>query len=58
VARTSRPGRDQHAARHPERIVRELTHRQEEWLAAVCAQLRPDDEYAEIVKDTGPEGNR
>ena len=42
-------------ARHPERIIRELPHRDEEWLAATAACLWPDDEYAEIIRDTRPD---
>ena len=43
-------------ARHPERITAELGRRQEEWLAAVAARLWPQDEYAQIVRDTRPDG--
>lgn len=43
-------------ARHPERITRELPGGDEEWLAALAALLWPDDEYAEIVRNTRPDG--
>ena len=39
-------------ARYPERITRELPAAQEEWLAAVCAELWPADEYTHIIADT------
>jgi len=38
-------------ARHPEHITRELPRRQENWLAALCAELWPDDEYTGIITD-------
>jgi len=37
--------------RHPESITRELPGRQEEALAAIGAELWPDDEWAEIILD-------
>lgn len=43
-------------AGHPERITGELRGGQEEWLAALAARLWPDDEYAQIVRDTRPGG--
>jgi hypothetical protein len=43
--------------RHPENLKRELRKRDEEWLAAVAAQLWPADEYAEIVRRDPPEGS-
>jgi hypothetical protein len=43
-------------ARHPERITRELSFGQEEWLAGVAARLWPEDEYAEIIRETRPHG--
>jgi len=39
------------AARHPERITRELPGGQEEYLAAVAEALWPDDEYAAIIAE-------
>jgi hypothetical protein len=39
------------AARHPERITRELPSGQEEYLAAVAEALWPDDEYAVIIAE-------
>jgi hypothetical protein len=39
-------------AHHPERITRELPRGQEEWLAALCTALWPDDEYADITNGT------
>jgi hypothetical protein len=43
-------------ARHPERITAELPGREEQWLAALAAELWPEDEYAQIVRDTRPDG--
>ena len=45
-------------ARHPERITAELRHRDEEWLAALAADLWPADEYAEIIRDTRSQGGQ
>lgn len=45
-------------ARHPERLTAELRRREEEWLAAVAAELWPTDEYAEIIRDTNPHGGQ
>ena len=39
------------AARHPERIIRDLPGGQEEYLAAVAEALWPDDEYAAIIAE-------
>jgi hypothetical protein len=39
-------------ARHPERITAELPGHQEEQLAALAAELWPDDEYAQIITET------
>jgi len=39
-------------AQHPEHITRELPAAEETWLAAVAADLWPDDEYTEIIEDT------
>jgi hypothetical protein len=39
-------------ARHPERLTGELPERQEEQLAALAAELWPDDKYAQIIADT------
>lgn len=44
--------------RHPESLERELPEADEEWLGEVCAGLWPDDEYAEIIRDTRPRGAR
>jgi len=41
-------------SRHPESLTRELPEADEEWLAAIEAELWPDDEYA----DDPPEGGR
>ena len=40
------------AARHPERITRELSDRNEEWLAELASGLWPDDEYTAIIAET------
>jgi hypothetical protein len=45
-------------ARHPERITAELPEHQEEQLAALAAELWPDDEYAQIIADTRREGGQ
>jgi hypothetical protein len=37
---------------HPERIARELRRGDEAWLARVCEELWPGDEYAEIAAGT------
>ena len=43
--------------RHPESLTRELPARQEEKLAALAAELWPDDEWTEIIIDIrGAEG--
>jgi hypothetical protein len=42
-------------ARHPERLTAELPGRDEQWLAALAAELWPEDEYAQIVRDTRPD---
>ena len=39
------------AARHPERITRELPRGQEEYLAALADTLWPGDEYAAIITE-------
>jgi len=39
-------------ARHPEHITRELRRGDEAWLATLCTQLWPDDEYADITAQT------
>jgi hypothetical protein len=39
-------------ARHPERITAELPEDQEERLAALAAELWPDDDYVQIITDT------
>ena len=39
--------------RHPERITRELPAAQEEWLAAIAAELWPADEYTAIIDQPG-----
>jgi hypothetical protein len=41
-------------ARHPERVTAELRRREEDWLAGLAADLWPEDEYAQIVRDTHP----
>ena len=41
-------------ARHPERITAELRRRDEDWLAGLATDLWPEDEYAQIVRDTHP----
>jgi hypothetical protein len=38
-------------ARHPERIIRALSDRQEEQLAAAASQMWPEDEYTAIVAE-------
>src|SRR6266536_932028 len=44
--------------RHPERIARNLRRADEAWLARVCEQLWPGDEYVEITSSTSwPQGN-
>jgi hypothetical protein len=40
------------AARHPERLTRELPEADEEWLAAVASELWPDDDYTAIITET------
>jgi hypothetical protein len=40
------------AARHPERLTDELPEHQEEGLAALAAELWPDDDYVQIITDT------
>jgi hypothetical protein len=37
------------AARHPERLTGDLGDGQEEWLAALAAELWPADEYTAII---------
>jgi hypothetical protein len=44
--------------RHPERITAELPERQEEELAALAAELWPDDEYAQIIAEKRREEGR
>jgi hypothetical protein len=39
-------------AGHPERITAELPEDQEEQLAALAAELWPDDDYVQIITDT------
>jgi len=39
------------AARHPERITRELPAGQENYLAALADALWPEDEYATIIAE-------
>jgi hypothetical protein len=38
--------------RHPERLTRELPEVDEEWLAALAAELWPGDEYTQIITET------
>jgi hypothetical protein len=38
-------------ALHPERIIRPLSDRHEEWLAEVASGLWPEDEYTAIVTE-------
>ena len=46
------------AARHPELITAELPEYQEEQLAALAAELWPDDDYVQIITETRPEGQQ
>ena len=41
--------------RYPERLTRELPAAQEEWLAALAAELWPADEYTAITGQPGGE---
>jgi hypothetical protein len=45
-------------ARHPERITAELPEDQEEQLAALAAELWPDDDYVQIITETRQEGQQ
>ena len=45
-------------AGHPERITAELPEDQEEQLAALAAELWPDDDYVQIITETRQEGQQ
>ena len=45
-------------ARHPEQITAELPEDQEEQLAALAAELWPDDDYVQIITETRREGQQ